>query len=495
MTPKVQYRRRTVVMAIVCVMVFAGVAAGQAAGGNSVAIVLEPMLVAPAGTEAVFYIEEFSSQEVVDVGGFFTLVDPTDMEEYSYAAAIVHYTMLEPRPGDDAPRLLVHAVAYDPESEEIMHWLRWTATYALFDDGARQLDGDVVPDEYVDLVKPGWLTDWSIVAPADRPHGPVQVGDEWRGAANIDYLEIGEVFDRSDLSAFGTFVGWTNEVGGDGAAALVSEQMTGGGSGLMELADGLHAIAAVDVDGLQEYWLVPGMFPDGMNGLLVGDMSFTVGPETGAPPGLEGYVNMSMYYDTYIERHPTDVFPWWVFDETAGPATDTPGMGAASDVTDTSGDDGFLTLTAERPASGVLGPWSDELDDGTYADFYALFADAGQRAVLELHSSDFDAYMFLFDDVGNLLAVDDDSAGDGDARIEVTLPYSGLYVVVANTYFPGESGLYVLTLDWADPFDVDFDRAVQLIGLLSVGYPLDDAELAEAESLLEKLLYLVQSQR
>lgn len=477
-----------------CMLIFAGVAAGQTPGGGRQpgAIVLEGQLVAPVGTEAVFYIEEFSSQEVVDLGGFFLLADVSDMEDFSFAAVIVHYTMLEPGRGVSGPRVLVHAVAYDPETDEVLDWLRWTSTYVLSRDGAVQVDGDVVPDAYENLVSPNWIVDWSFVAPADFPVGPVRIGDEWWGAANLDMLDVGQFFDRFDVSAVGTFVGWTDESAGTGPAALVSEYLGGGASGLTELVAGLDAVIAVELEGLQEYWLVPGTFPDGMSGYLFGDMSFTVGPESGAPRGTEGYVDLSMYYETYVERLPMDSFPWWAFDGSSGTGTGAPGAGTG---TDAAIDDDFLTLTAGRPAAGVLGPWSDELDDGSYADFYAIFADAGQRAVLELRSSDFDAYMFLFDDAGNPLAFDDDSAGGLDAYIDYTLPYSGMYVVVVNTYFPGESGLYSLSLNWADPFDIDFDRAVRLIGLLSMDYPLSDAELVEAETLLGQLLHLVQSLR
>lgn len=485
---------------IMCMSSLAGEAAGQApgvgGGPEPAAVVLEPVLVGPVGAEAVFYIEEVSWQEVTDLGGVFLdagaeVMD--DMVRRFFGAVLAHYTVMEPLPGDDRPMLLVHAVAYDPDSGEVKDQLHWQTTYALSSDGADLVGGDVVPEEYEDLVRPAWLADWSAVPREDMPVGPVQVGDEWRGAADV-VPEFGDFFDQFHVSAVGRFVGWTDEMGGPGAAALISEYLNGSASARIELDDGLHALIEVDLEGTQHSRLVPGAFPRGVHRQLTGNLRFILGPESGAPPGVEGFVDTSTYDETYIEQHPLDVFPWWVFDAPSG----APDRASAAE----SGADGartefdrFPALAAGRPADGVLGSWSDDLGDGSYADFYSFFADAGQRVVLELRSADFDAYLMLFDDEGNLLATDDDSAGWLDARLEYTLPYTGRYVVAANAFFPGESGLYTLSLEWAEPLDIDFDRAVHLIGLLGMDYPLSDDELAEAEVLLEQLLLLVQSLR
>jgi serine protease Do len=51
---------------------------------------------------------------------------------------------------------------------------------------------------------------------------------------------------------------------------------------------------------------------------------------------------------------------------------------------------------------------------------------------------------------GAELAQDDDSGGDKNARIEVTLPESGIYTFLANSYEAGQSGTYQLRLRSAD---------------------------------------------
>lgn len=486
---------RLVVALTLCMALGGGVASAQSGAGQPPAtITLERLLVAPAGTQAVYYIEEFVSQYVVDAAGLFELADTSEMEEMSYVAVIAHYTMLPPAPGDNRPRIEVRAVAVEPETGLILEGLRWTVTYALSVDGVVRVGGDVVADEYEDVLEPTWLADWTIVSWPDVPAGPIAVGDEWTGMPSFDAVELGATSEWRDALAIGSFVGWTDGVGGPGAAAQISEYATGvvvwqddlgGFGGHFELA----------VEGLKDTWLVPGTFPAGMNGVLFGDSRLTVGPETGAPQGLSGYLDASMYYELYVEQVDAGVFPWWAFaDASSGSAGAVDEAPAATSGDGLAGTD-IPVLAPGRTVSGRLTELSDLLDDGTYADYYLLYGDAGQRIVLELRSAEFDAFLFVFSEDGQLVALDDDSAGQSNARIEMTLPSTGAYLVVANAYGPGQTGAYTLSLEQAEEPPVDFDRAVNLIGLLSVDYPLTDSELAEAEQLLEQLLELIRSRR
>jgi hypothetical protein len=64
-----------------------------------------------------------------------------------------------------------------------------------------------------------------------------------------------------------------------------------------------------------------------------------------------------------------------------------------------------------------------------------------------LTSANFDAYLTLLDPSGNIILVDDNSAGGTNARIiSGTLP-SGWYVVEASSALPGETGSYTLTVN------------------------------------------------
>jgi len=67
-----------------------------------------------------------------------------------------------------------------------------------------------------------------------------------------------------------------------------------------------------------------------------------------------------------------------------------------------------------------------------------------------LESGEFDAYLVLLDEESNILAEDDDSGGNANARISLTLPYTGYYAVIANAYSQ-EAGSYTLTVELGDP--------------------------------------------
>ncbi|MEB3882161.1 DVUA0089 family protein [Lyngbya sp. CCY1209] len=88
--------------------------------------------------------------------------------------------------------------------------------------------------------------------------------------------------------------------------------------------------------------------------------------------------------------------------------------------------------------------------DESFYDLYMFEGEAGQRVILEMTSREFDPYLILMDAEGAELAQDDDSGGDKNARIEVTLPESGIYTFLANSYEAGQSGTYQLRLRSAD---------------------------------------------
>ncbi len=58
----------------------------------------------------------------------------------------------------------------------------------------------------------------------------------------------------------------------------------------------------------------------------------------------------------------------------------------------------------------------------------------GQRVIIDMMSDDFDSYLILLDIDGNELAQDDDGGDNTNARIDVTLPATGTYTLLANSY-------------------------------------------------------------
>lgn len=77
---------------------------------------------------------------------------------------------------------------------------------------------------------------------------------------------------------------------------------------------------------------------------------------------------------------------------------------------------------------------------------YTILAAQGDRLLLTLRSSDFDSYLTLLDQDGNLVAEDDDSAGGKDALIDAELPSTGLYTIQASSYNQASTGSFSLTV-------------------------------------------------
>ncbi|MFI5279264.1 MAG: PPC domain-containing protein [Gemmatimonadales bacterium] len=76
----------------------------------------------------------------------------------------------------------------------------------------------------------------------------------------------------------------------------------------------------------------------------------------------------------------------------------------------------------------------------------------GQRLVIDLRSTDFDAYLVLRDDAGFLLSNDDDSGGENNARIHTILPRDGRYEIIATGFRENSRGRYSLSVTgWEAP--------------------------------------------
>lgn len=92
--------------------------------------------------------------------------------------------------------------------------------------------------------------------------------------------------------------------------------------------------------------------------------------------------------------------------------------------------------------TGQITEESNVFDDRSYFDAYVFEGRAGQVVEIAMESVDVDAYLMLFGPNGDPIAEDDDSFGNGNAYLAVTLPEDGIYTIFANTYEPGETGRY-----------------------------------------------------
>ncbi|MEO0536417.1 MAG: trypsin-like peptidase domain-containing protein [Cyanobacteria bacterium P01_A01_bin.123] len=82
--------------------------------------------------------------------------------------------------------------------------------------------------------------------------------------------------------------------------------------------------------------------------------------------------------------------------------------------------------------------------DSSYFNVYSFEGQAGQSITIDMVSSEFNPYLILLSPVGRSIEQDNDSGGNGNARVTIQLPDNGTYLVLANSYQAGETGNYQL---------------------------------------------------
>lgn len=89
-----------------------------------------------------------------------------------------------------------------------------------------------------------------------------------------------------------------------------------------------------------------------------------------------------------------------------------------------------------------------EREQGNHlADFHNFNGTAGQQITISVRSQDFDTLLVLADkDAQALDRSDDISQNDSNSRIDITLPYTGIYHLMVTPYNPGEQGRYRLSV-------------------------------------------------
>jgi hypothetical protein len=111
-------------------------------------------------------------------------------------------------------------------------------------------------------------------------------------------------------------------------------------------------------------------------------------------------------------------------------------------------------ITLGQTLNAALAATDCELDDGTFIDFYTFNGTSGQAISISQNSAVIDTFLFLLDDAGEVIDSNDDSGDDTNSRIPadagvITLPYTGQYVIGANSFEP-ETGAYSVSLN-SDP--------------------------------------------
>ncbi len=108
------------------------------------------------------------------------------------------------------------------------------------------------------------------------------------------------------------------------------------------------------------------------------------------------------------------------------------------------------TVRIGQTVNGTLGASSTTLSDNSPFEAWYIEGRAGDRITITMRSSDFDAYVHIGRQGDRaVLGNDDDSGGSTDAQLSVTLPATGTYVIIANTFAAGASGSYRLEVSAA----------------------------------------------
>lgn len=116
------------------------------------------------------------------------------------------------------------------------------------------------------------------------------------------------------------------------------------------------------------------------------------------------------------------------------------------------GAEGRFSLSLQRDTVIYRYEWSGELtdedirlaSDDSPLMYHQFSGSQGQFVNILATSPDFDAYLFLLDPEGNVIAQDDDSGGNLNAFLETELPESGLYTIVVNAFDAQGRGRYRL---------------------------------------------------
>ena len=96
---------------------------------------------------------------------------------------------------------------------------------------------------------------------------------------------------------------------------------------------------------------------------------------------------------------------------------------------------------------GTLDENSEVLEqDSTYYNVHTFDGQAGQNVSIELASDNFDTYLLLLLPDGSVLSQNDDGEEGTNSNIAITLPTTGTYTILANSYEAGETGRYTLTV-------------------------------------------------
>jgi hypothetical protein len=104
------------------------------------------------------------------------------------------------------------------------------------------------------------------------------------------------------------------------------------------------------------------------------------------------------------------------------------------------------TLQLGRPVNGNLSNSDMLLDDNSFADPYEFNGQAGQRVIITMNSTVVDPFLMVLGPNNFRQTHDDIAAGNLNSRLELTLPDTGVYNIIANTAVPNQTGSYTISV-------------------------------------------------
>jgi hypothetical protein len=83
---------------------------------------------------------------------------------------------------------------------------------------------------------------------------------------------------------------------------------------------------------------------------------------------------------------------------------------------------------------------------GCYEQVHTVTLVKGTTYVIDMKSTQIDSYLYLEDSGAKMLAQDDDSGGNLNARIVWTAQYTGTHRLVATSFGQGQTGTYTISV-------------------------------------------------
>lgn len=108
-------------------------------------------------------------------------------------------------------------------------------------------------------------------------------------------------------------------------------------------------------------------------------------------------------------------------------------------------------ISAGETKRAVLATGDDMLSDSSHFGRWHFEGKRGQRVTVTQRSAGFDTFLQLGKQGASEVAEQNDDAEETNSEIAYTLPEDGVYVIIAGSFAPRETGDYTVTLVVRDP--------------------------------------------